>query len=104
MENYSNFNITYPSVHPGTDVTQIEFHTGTPDLRQFFLPGKNNSQKRCFVTDATVATLPYMQTFVSQFDDGRCGSDLLIILGSGEPYKTIESVLSIVETALENGF
>ena len=104
MENYSNFNITYPSVHPGTDVTQIEFHTETPDLRQFFLPEENNPQKRCFVTDATVATLPYMQTFVSQFDDGRCGSDLLIILGSGEPYKTIESVLSIVETALENGF
>lgn len=103
MENYSNFKITYPSVHPGTDVTSIEFRTGTPDVTEIFSPGRSN-RKRCFVTDATVATLPCMQTFIEQFDDGKCGNDILIILGSGEPYKTIESVLSIIETALETGF
>lgn len=103
MENYSNFNITYPAVHPGTDVTNIEFRTGTPDINSVFSPG-TGSRKRCFVTDATVATIPCMKTFIEQFDDGKCGDDILIILGSGEPYKTIESVLSIIEAALEADF
>ena len=45
-----------------------------------------------------------MQSFISKFDDGVCEKDNLLILGSGEPYKTIESVLTIVRAAFEANF
>ncbi len=99
-----NFNISYPSINPGTDVTKITFTSGTPDLLSVYEPGNSNGVRRCFVTDATVATLPVMESFISKFEDGVCGGDVLIILGSGEPYKTIESVLEIVSTAVDAGF
>lgn len=96
--------VTYPSTHPGTDVTQITFTSGTPDLLSVYMPGQSTGPRRCFVTDATVATLPVMESFISKFEDGVCGNDVLIILGSGEPYKTMESVLEIVSTAVDAGF
>lgn len=104
METANNFKITYPKINPGTDITNIEFHTGDPDLSSLFDIDNYRKKKRCFVTDATVATLPCMKLFISNFDDGKYKNDILIILGSGEPYKTIDSVLSIMETALEAGF
>lgn len=97
-------NISYPESHPGSESTKITFHSEKPDLTNLFAPGKNESLRRCFVTDATVATMPDVQDFVNQFEDGVCGNDLLLILGSGEPYKTIESVLEIVKTAVEANF
>lgn len=98
------FNINYPSLNPGAAQTVISFIPGTPDLLSIFSPGCDSEQRRCFVTDATVATLPVMESFISKFEDGVCGNDLLIILGSGEPYKTMESVLEIVSTAVDAGF
>ena len=53
---------------------------------------------------ATVATLPCVVPFIDCFEDGKCGNDILIILGSGESYKTIESVLTIVKDAVDSGF
>lgn len=96
--------VAYPETHPGTDRTEISLIRGKPDLKSLFRPGEQNGQKRCFITDATVATLPCMENFISSFEDGVSGGDILIILGSGEAYKTIESVLSIVQTALESDF
>lgn len=102
----NSFIIKYPPVHPGTDETNIRFHSGTPDLVSVFNPGKQTASgvRRIFVTDGTVATLPCMQNFISSFDDGKCGQDILLVLGSGEPYKTIESVLTIDRAALDAGF
>ncbi|MCI5606793.1 MAG: 3-dehydroquinate synthase family protein [Treponema sp.] len=96
--------INYPSIFCGTDKSEIHFEKGTPDLVSVFKPGDTAENRRFFVTDATVASLPCMSEFISKFDDNVCGQDLLIVLGSGEPYKTIETVLTIIQTALEAGF
>jgi 3-dehydroquinate synthase len=104
MEN--EFNIKYPPVHPGTDSTRIFFYSGVPDLLSVLRPGEihEDGQRRFFITDATVATLSSVQPFIEKFDEGKCNKDAILILGSGEPYKTIESVLTIVKTALEEDY
>lgn len=108
--------VAYPPVHPGTDRTFIRFYTGTPDLGSIFYPEEHDSlPQRVFVTDTTVASLPVTTQFIEQFRDenyakpkiengfvGKHGKDVLVILGAGEPYKTIESVLLIVKAALDN--
>jgi 3-dehydroquinate synthetase len=101
MEN--ELKVKYPPVHPGTDSTRITFTPGTPDLVSVLHPGEahEDGQRRFFITDATVATLPAVLPFIAKFDDGVCNQDNLLILGSGEPYKTIDSVLTIVKNALE---
>ena len=102
----NSFTISYPALHSGTDKSQINFVSGTPDLAKLFFEGEEAKEprRRFFVTDATVASLACMQSFISKFDDGVCGKDCLLILGSGEPYKTIESVLNIVKAAFEANF
>ncbi|MCR4735404.1 MAG: 3-dehydroquinate synthase [Treponema sp.] len=99
-----NFKIKYPAIHNGTDKSEIFFCSGSPDLVSVFKPGEDNSQRRFFVTDATVASLDCMKDFIAKFDDDVCGNDIISILGSGEPYKTIESVLSIIQKAIDAGF
>lgn len=96
--------ITYSAINPGTAVTKITFTAGAPDLISLYAPGNSEGRRRCFVTDATVATLPVMEPFIASFEDGVCGNDILIILGSGEPYKTMDSVLEIVSNAIDAGF
>lgn len=98
------FEINYPAIYSGTEKSEISFFTGTPDLIPVFNPGGDNPKRHFFVTDATVASLKCMQDFIAKFDDDVCGNDVLLILGSGEPYKTIESVLTIVKKALDAGF
>jgi len=114
--------IIYPPVHPGTDRTFIRFYKGEPDLNAIFFPEledeshKNDSRpQRVFVTDTNVASLEFAKPFINLFrgenfshlkiepnETGNHGKDVLLILGSGEPYKTIESVLEIVKAALDN--
>lgn len=99
------FQISYPSIHAGTEKSEITFMSGKPDLVSVYNPGSEDAPcKRFFVTDATVASLECMKDFTEKFDDGVCGNDCLLILGSGEPFKTVESVLSIITAALEAGF
>ena len=98
------FKIKYPAIHNGTDKSEIFFCKGKPDLISVFKPGQNEEQRRFFVTDATVASLDCMKDFIACFDDDTCGKDMLLILGSGEPYKTLDSVLSIVCAAIDSGF
>lgn len=101
--NLHSFEINYPESYPGTEKTQINFYNETPDLIKLYNPG-TSEERRCFVTDATVATLPSVIPFIECFDDGKCGRDILIILGSGESYKTIDSVLNIIKDAVDSGF
>ncbi len=102
----NSFKISYPALHSGTDKSLIKFISGTPDLAALFFDGEEakETRRRFFVTDATVASLECMQSFISKFDDGVCGKDCLLILGSGEPYKTIGSVLNIVRAAFDANF
>ena len=108
--------IAYPPVHPGTDRTFIRFYGGEPDLNSIFYSSEEeNSPQRIFVTDTNVASLKQMQPFVNFFRGenysqpkiengfiGTRGKDVLLILGSGEPFKTIESVLSICKAAIDS--
>ncbi|MFC2477475.1 MAG: 3-dehydroquinate synthase family protein [Treponema socranskii subsp. buccale] len=96
--------ISYPPVHPGTDATGIVFAETAPDFIDLFKPGEKTGRRRFFVTDAKVATLALFAPFIARFDDGICGDDRLAILGSGEGYKTIESVLTIVKNAIDAEF
>ena len=108
--------IAYPPVHPGTDRTFIRFYGGEPDLNSiFYSTEEENSPQRIFVTDTNVASLKQMQPFVNFFRGenysqpkiengfiGTRGKDVLLILGSGEPFKTIESVLAICKAAIDS--
>lgn len=108
--------IAYPPVHPGTDRTFIRFYGGEPDLNSIFYSSEEeNSPQRIFVTDTNVASLKQMQPFVNFFRGenysqpkiengfiGTRGKDMLLILGSGEPFKTIESVLAICKAAIDS--
>jgi len=99
------FQISYPSIYAGTEKSEITFLPGKPDLSLVYNPGAADADcRRFFVTDATVASLECMRDFTAKFDDGVCGNDCLLILGSGEPFKTIESVLSIITSAIDAGF
>ena len=107
--------VEYPPVHPGTDRTFIRFYEGAPDLNSIFY-ASNNAElpQRIFVTDETICALESVKPFTHLFhaeDGGKDfrrgfvgvrGKDVLVILGSGEPYKTIESVLQIVSAALDH--
>ena len=107
--------IIYPPVHPGTDRTLIRFYDGGIDLSPIFYPaGKDTLPQRIFVTDTNVAALPALRPFIDFFrgGDSACpktgagfigkrGKDVLLILGAGESFKTIESVLAIVRAALD---
>jgi len=64
----------------------------------------SRSNKYMFITDATVASQSYMQDFISKFDDDICGNDALFVLGSGEPYKNIETIMTIIENAISLNF
>ncbi|MCR4579833.1 MAG: 3-dehydroquinate synthase [Treponema sp.] len=100
-------NISYPAIYNGTKKSEIYFIEGTPDLAKLFFTEEsqaNDERRRIFVTDATVASLPCMQSFMEAFTDEVHGKDILCILGSGEKYKTIESVLRIVSDAVQAGF
>lgn len=108
--------IAYPPVHPGTDRTFIRFYGGEPDLNSIFYSSEEeNSPQRIFVTDTNVASLKQMQPFVNFFRGenysqpkiengfiGTRGKDVLLILGSGETFKTIESVLAICKAAIDS--
>ena len=96
--------INYPETSLTPRFSDIIFNSGVPDLISTFKPGEEKESHCFFVTDASVASLSCVQEFISKFDDDVCGNDKLLILGSGEPYKTIESVLRIVTSALEAGF
>lgn len=108
--------VIYPPVHPGTDRTFIRFYNGNIDLNSiFYAAEKTELPQRIFVTDTNIASLEELKPFINLFrgEDyslqkiengfvGKRNKDILVILGPGEPYKTIESVLTIIKNALDN--
>lgn len=103
---FSQFNISYPQSFGETQNSKIIFFDSKPDLKSLFYETEENqnNQRRFFVTDSNVASLECMSSFVSLFDDGVYQKDFLLILGSGEKYKTTETVLNIITNAVDNGF
>ena len=90
--------------------------SSTPDLNSlFYTESSDAGPMRIFVTDTHVASLPSLESFFGSFRADCCvdgcatagfsgtrGKDILVVLGSGETYKTIESVLTIVSRALDH--
>ena len=100
----SSFDLVFPE-NSGCDNTQINFYCGPCNLDEiYFALDDSPYPSRLFVTDETIAKLDCMKDFVSKFKDSRRGNDTLLVLGAGEKYKTIESVLKIVSTALDANY
>lgn len=97
----------------GFDSSHILFYSGAPDLGALF-SCKEGTRSRLFVTDETVAALEPCRAFFRRFTGGeaaqnfpaayRNGTDTLCILGAGESYKSMESVLAIAKAALDSNF
>lgn len=115
-----NLKIKYKPLYVGTKKSHLNFYSGQPNL-DFLL---NSKEKKLFVTDDSIFNLSYLKSFFSQFEKIKeetissldkklenrninysyqiykaknCG---LIVIPHGESFKTINTVLSIVKTAL----
>ncbi|QTQ12098.1 3-dehydroquinate synthase [Treponema parvum] len=112
----SEFTIKYPAINPGTDKMTIKFYEGQADLASLFKKRLNGEKmdesrgeslverRRIFVTDKTVSSLKNVLPFINSFKNGTSGGDVLLVLEAGEKYKTMESVLKIIKTALDHRF
>ena len=122
------FSINYQKQYIATPKSEIHFIQDKIDLKKLFFSSgtaanDNTSGRRLFTLDANVAALPCLKKFTALFAAksaqdqkaaalkpgvydglGKAKNDALIILRSGEKYKTIKSVLQIVEAALDRSF
>ena len=105
------FTFSYPE-NSGFGSSEIHFHSGSPDLGGLF--SAESDHPRLFVSDTTIASLPSMKDFIGSFvpekndsenlDTRIRGNDILLILGPGEKFKTLESVTQIDVAALAHNF
>lgn len=96
----------YPE-NSGFVKSDINFFKETPDLVSYFFNAENNTDEnlcRLFVTDKTIAELPAVKPFIEFLKNKNDNKNALLILNAGEAYKTIQSVLEIVKTALDHNF
>jgi len=103
-ESSDSFKINYPAIYAGASATKINFYSGKPDLFNLYKPGEERGQRICFVSDSEVSKLPTLSAFFAEFNSGKCGSDISVIIDAGESNKTIQSVLEITGAALDAGF
>ena len=114
------FTLEFPK-DSGFDRTDIIFYGGAPDIYGVYF-SEETKKNRLFVTDTTIAALECNRPLIEHFTNNRLpefvedslpngislvfrnGGDTLCILGPGEKYKTIESVLEIVKAALDSSF
>ncbi|HAK68695.1 MAG TPA: 3-dehydroquinate synthase [Treponema sp.] len=115
----SQFTFHYPK-DSGFDKTDIFFYKGEPKPESLFFSAEGSAlvstskSPRLFVTDTIIINLPSMQEFKSLFKKeleledsaytATFGSDVLLVLGPGEPYKTLGSVTEILNAALSHNF
>ena len=90
----------YPE-NSGFIKTDINFFAGTPDLASFY---PCNDECKLFVTDKTIATLPTIKPFVKYIQQNGGSKNIILVLEAGEAFKTIQSVLKIVSTAIDHNF
>ncbi|MGP1523086.1 MAG: 3-dehydroquinate synthase [Treponema sp.] len=109
--NTSRFTIRYKAVHPGTDCTELFFYGSIEQALQNAGNMKQNAaastaqgatslkQRRLYITDEQVASLSPVKSFLQKQKEG--GAPVCIVK-AGEEHKSIDSVLKIVKTALDN--
>lgn len=126
------FSINYQKQYIATPKSEIHFIQDKIDLKKLFFSSgteasngrgesadKNCSQaqncRRLFAIDTNVAALPCLKNFVALFGaakikpgvydgSGAAKGSALVIVKSGEKYKTIKTVLQIVTAALDRAF
>lgn len=110
-----SFTISYPK-DSGFDRTDIFFYQGNPSPEDVFLKGNADGRQRLFVTDSSIFSLESMKGFSSGFTQIEChslcdgarlfesGRDLLVVLGSGERFKTLQNVTNIIQVALDRDY
>lgn len=110
-----SFILKYPS-DSGFDKSTINFYSGKVDLLSLYFSGNEKKIKRLFVTDTNIASLLNMKDFLCYFMEEKAvcsikensiyskDNDFLLVLPSGEAFKSIENVLKIVSTALDADF
>ncbi|MCR5044996.1 MAG: 3-dehydroquinate synthase [Treponema sp.] len=113
------FTLNYQKQFIATEKSEIYFYQDKIDLKKLFFssesPERLLEQRRLFVTDTNVAALPQLKNFTSLFgaqegkaacyDGSGCAKgSALIVIKAGEKYKTIKSVLQIVQAALDRSF
>lgn len=101
--NTSRFTIRYKAVHPGTDCTELFFYGSIEQALQNAGNMKQNAaslkQRRLYITDEQIASLSPVKSFLQkQKEEGAP----VCIVKAGEKHKSIDSVLEIVKTALDN--
>ena len=109
------FTISYPK-DSGFDRTDIYFYQGKPSPEEVYLKDTCDGRQRLFVTDASIFSLESMKEFSKSFTQVECttlcdgarlfssGNDLLVVLGSGERFKTLQNVTNIIQAALEHDY
>lgn len=107
---FESLKIKYKPLFVGTEKSKLYFYSSNPSL-DFLLESK---KKKIFVTDQTIFNLellkPFFNNFKKESDKSTGGTDYsvyscdkhgLVVIPAGEKYKTMDSVLSIVKTALD---
>lgn len=109
--NTSRFTIRYKAIHPGTDCTELVFYGSIEQVMQNAgNMGQNAAastaqgaaslkQRRLYITDEHIASLSPVKSFLQKQKEG--GAPVCIVK-AGEKHKSIDSVLEIVKTALDN--
>ncbi|WP_428769064.1 3-dehydroquinate synthase [Treponema sp. HNW] len=116
--NTSHFTIRYKAVHPGTECTQLLFYSSIEQALQSAAntePNASNTkpvaaastvqcatsakQNRLYITDERVASLSPVKNFLEK---QKSEGIPVCIVKAGEQHKTIDTVLEIVKTALDN--
>ncbi len=101
MNAASKINLKFPK-NSGFDKTEITIYGGEANLVKLFYGHDAKKTRVLFVTDTNVASLECMKSFISHVE--KQDKDKLLILQSGESYKTMDSVLAIVKKALDCNF
>jgi len=92
---HETFTLSYAPVHAGTKQTAIDYFNTIAEIKTELA---ENIKNTLFVTDETVNKLPQMADFFNSIPSER-----VIVLPSGEKYKTIEQVIKILTQAVELG-
>ena len=92
------FSIKYQLVPHGTEETKILFYNTISQIFENLLQG-NSENVIC--TDSNVAKLPAVKDFL---DKAKLQNAQVVIINAGEENKTLDSVLSIIKSALDKSF
>ena len=90
---HETFDIHYPPIQLGCEKTSILYFDTIQELTEKL---KENTSNALIVTDDVVFHLPSLKDFFESIPTEAC-----LVLPAGEKYKTIETVLTILERAMK---